>query len=58
MNLEMPSSTNIRVFQTHLFPDNHTLLIRDDIQGEMPIYDSVLVKLLQSPEVQRLPGIY
>jgi hypothetical protein len=54
----MPSSTNIRVFQTHLFPENHTLLIRDEIHGKTPIYDSVLVELLQSPGVQRLPGIY
>ncbi|KAI1291180.1 hypothetical protein F5Y03DRAFT_377511 [Xylaria venustula] len=53
----MSSPTSAGVLQTHLFVENHRILIRDEIYGEELVHESVLVELLQSPEVQRLRGI-
>ncbi|KAI1827145.1 hypothetical protein F4861DRAFT_494196 [Xylaria intraflava] len=53
----MSSPTSAGLLQTHLPIENHTILIRDEIYGEVLVNEPVLVELLQSPEVLRLQGI-
>ncbi|USP73625.1 hypothetical protein yc1106_00899 [Curvularia clavata] len=53
----MSSPISAGVFQTHILSGDDSILIRDEIHGEMLVHEPVLVELLQSPEVQRLRGI-
>ncbi|KAL4770025.1 hypothetical protein BDW60DRAFT_193378 [Aspergillus nidulans var. acristatus] len=53
----MSSPISAGVLQTHQLIENHSILIRDEIYGEVLVHEPVLVELLQSPELQRLKGI-
>jgi HD superfamily phosphohydrolase len=56
-SVEMSSPTSAGLYQTHLYSEDQTILIRDELYGEVKVFEPVLVELLRSPEVQRLQGI-